>query len=260
MTKTRTERLVFSTLSQDAKEKLADEIARWGLTIWHSTYDDLRGYWLETKSFETFCHVLRTVPDGAIVGCTTIKLYRVDFDGTEVVVAKLGLGVDPRHRGNKFALRCLLTSLLSFRAKNPRVPLYLFSTLIHPVTYKLCCDLLETRLYPYYKNPENPEAHRRVEALTKLFGVPKSDAPSPYVYKERFSAIETEEARQYWMTSKRPEVQFFLQHCPTYYKNGDCLICLARIDLGHTVALMTRTLLRNQLDRFRGRKPKFAST
>lgn len=257
--KTRTERLVFSKMADGEKATLVEEIVRWGLTIWHSNADDLRGYWLEKKSFETFCYLLRTA-DGTLVGCSTIKLYKVNFEGKDLVIVKLGLGVDPKHRGNKFALRCLMSELLRWRAVHPLQPLYLFSTLIHPVTYKLCCDLLQEQLYPYFKKPENPHAHRLVEHLTELFGVPKSDAPSPYVYKERFSAIESEEAIEYWRNNKRPEVRFYLEHCPNYYnQSGDCLICLAPIKLTHTLALMVRTLGRNRLDHMRGRKHRFAS-
>ena len=255
--KTKTERQVFSTMSDENKAVLVDEIVRWGLTIWNSNAEDLSGYWLEKKSSETICYLLRT-EDGALVGCTTIKFYRLAYEGKNIVVVKLGLGVHPQHRGNKFALRCLMSELVRWRTMHPLTPLYLFSTLIHPVTYKLCCDVFHDQMYPYFTNPENPQARQMVEHLTKLFGVPKSENPSPFVYKERFSALETEDAIEYWRNSPRPEVRFFIEHCPEYYGSGDCLICLAPVKLMHTVALMVRTLGRNRLDKMRGRKHKFS--
>lgn len=254
--KTKTQRYLFSKMAPDEKEKLVDEVVAWGLTIWHSTAEDLRGYWLEQKSYETILYTLRT-DSGELVGSTTMKLYRVEYGGKQVVVVKLGLGVDPKFRGNKFALRCLLSELLRWKAQHPVQTIYLFSTLIHPVTYKLCCDLLDDRVYPYYKNPDNSEMQKMVEHLTELFGVEKASSPHPFVYVEKFSAIESAEATDYWLRNKRPEVQFFVEHCPTYHNSGDCLICLAKLDLRHLVPHMLGTLARNRIDKWRGRKHKF---
>lgn len=256
--KTYTERFVFSRLSDEAKAELVEETIRWALTVWHSNADDLRGYWMEQKSFETYFYTLRT-EDGALVGSSTIKFYRVDYGGEDIVIGKLGLGVSPEHRGNKFALRCLMSEFLRWKMRHPRQPLYLFSTLIHPVTYKLCCDLLGEELYPYFKDPVNPERHKMLEFLTERFGVEKSNTPSPYVYKEAFSAQETQEAIDYWRNNQRPEVRFYLEHCPDYYRSGDCLVGLAPLSLTHVLSRMVRTLARNQLDRVRGRKHRFAS-
>jgi hypothetical protein len=255
--KTTTERFLFSKLPDDEKEKLVDEVVRWGLTIWHSTADDLRGYWLEQKSYETIFYTLRS-EDGTLVGSTTIKLYRVHYEGKDVIVAKLGLGVSPEFRGNKFALRCLLNELLRYKAAHPLQPIYLFSTLIHPVTYKLCCDLLANRVYPHFNGPHDEAIEKMVTHLTELFGVEKADSPDPYVYKEKFSAIETKEATEYWLNNKRPEVRFYIEHCPTYHNSGDCIICLAKLDLTHLIPHMLGTLARNRIDKWRGRKHKFA--
>jgi len=255
--KTKTERLAFSTLADDAKRKLVDEVVQWALTIWHSTAEDLQGYWLERKSFETILYTLRA-DGGRLVGTATLKFYRVTYEGKDLVIVKLGLGVDPRHRGNKFALRCLMSELLRWKLAHPVQSIYLFSTLIHPVTYKLCCDLLQDQLYPYFDHPENPEMQKMVAYLAGVFGVEKVDSPSPFVYQERFSAIETQEAIDYWRNNQRPEVRFFVEHCPEYYRSGDCLIGLAPLHLTHVLTLMIRTLARNRMDRWRGRKPTFA--
>ena len=253
----KTARYHFSRISPEVKRELVEEIVQWGLTIWHTTADDLRSYWLEQKSYATVVYVLRT-DDGKMVGSTTLKYYRVDHDGKDTIIVKLGLGVDPKHRGNKFALRCLMVELTRLKLRHPIKPIYLFSTLIHPVTYKLCCDLLSDRLYPYFKNPDNVKMQRMVERLAERFDVEKAESPHPFVYRERFSAIETAQAMEYWRTNQRPEVQFYVQHCPTYHCSRDCLICLAPLDITHVLPLMIRTLVRNRMDRWRGRKPRFA--
>lgn len=256
--KTKVERYLFSKLSDEAKDSLVEEIVNWGLTIWHSTAKDLRSYWLENKSYETILYLLRT-KDGKMVGSSTMKLYRVNYDGKDIVVVKLGLGVDPKYRGSKFALRCLMSELLRWKAIHPLQPIYLFSTLIHPVTYKLCCDLLNERVYPYFKSPDNPKMQKMVEHLTELFGVEKADSPYPFVYKERFSAIETPGDIEYWRNNPRPEVRFYVEHCPTYHSSGECLICLAPVQLTHVLALMVRTLVRNRMAKWRGRTRKLAA-
>lgn len=255
--KMKTERHLFSKLPDEQKQELVDEVVQWSLAVLHSNTGHPRTYWLDTKSYETILYLLRT-EEGKLVGTTTLKLHRVHYEGNDIVVVKLGLGIDPQHRGNKFALRCLMSEMLRWKVTHPIQPLYLFSTLIHPVTYKLCCDLLGDRLYPYFKNPVNPEMRKMLEYLVELFDVEKADAPSPFVYKERFSAIETQEAVDYWRNSQRPEVRFFVEHCPGYHCSSDCLICLAPVDLTHILARMIGTLARNRLDRWRGRKPRFA--
>lgn len=253
---TRIERYQFSTMDDAAKRRLADEVVPWGLSIWHAKADELRGYYLERKSFETNLYAMRT-REGRLVGTATLKFYRLEYEGEAIVVVKLGLGVDPAYRGTKFALRCLVSELLRWKARHPLVPLYLFSTLIHPVTYKLCCDLLGDRLYPHFAHPDNPRMQRMVAHLAEVFGVARGESPHPFVYRELFSAIETDQASAYWRDSARPEVQFYIEHCPDYYRSGDCLVGLGRVDLTHVLPLMLRTLARNRLARWRGRAPRF---
>jgi hypothetical protein len=53
-------------------------------------------------------------------------------------------------------------------------------------------------------------------------------------------------------------VRFYIEHCPTYHNSGDCIICLAKLDLTHLVPHMIGTLARNRVDKWRGRKHKFA--
>lgn len=256
--KTKTERYLFSKLSDEAKSGIVDEVAQWAITIFHSNKGHPREYWMENKSYETILYLLRT-EEGRLVGSTTLKLYRVNYEGQDIIIVKLGLGVDPKFRGDKFALRCLMTEVVRLKAAHPVQPLYVFSTLIHPVTYKLCCDLLSESLYPYFKQPDNPKMRKMVEYLVELFGVEKADSPHPFVFTERFTAIETQEAVDYWRNSPRPEVRFFVEHCPNYYCSSDCLIGIAPIKLTRILPLMARTLVRNRVDKWRGRKPRFTS-
>ena len=254
----RTERHVFARMSADAKAALVEELVRWVPTVWNSRPDDDVGtYWLERKSYATIVYVFRR-DDGELAGFTTIKFHRVNHEGRDLVIVKLGLGVDANHRGDKFALRCLMWELLRFKLRHPLQPMYLFSALIHPVSYKLCCDLLSDRLYPYFKNPDNAEMQRLSERLAERFNLPKAESPHPFVYRDRFWSVETPQASEYWRTSKRPEVRWYVEHCPTYYCSQDCLIGLAPLELTHVLPLMIRTLVRNRMDKWRGRKAKFA--
>lgn len=254
----KTERHVFSRLSPDAKASLVEELVQWVPTVWNFRPDDDVGtYWLDRSALSTIVYAFRS-DDGKLAGFTTIKFYRVEHDGKTIVIVKLGLGVDPKHRGFKFALRCLMWELLRVKLRHPLVPLYLFSALIHPVSYKLCCDLLSDRLYPYFKNPDNSKMQQLAERLAERFNLPRAESPHPFVYRDRFWSVETPQASEYWRASRRPEVQWYVEHCPTYHCSQDCLIGLAPLQLTHVLPLMLRTLLRNHLDRWRGRKTKFA--
>lgn len=253
---TTTQRIAFSELDREQKQALVDELAAWAPTVFDVDIDGLRRYWLDSHPRIATIYTLRS-PDGKLVGQSTLKLFDVDHDGEHVVVAKLGLGVSPAYRGNKFALRCLMSEMLRFRLAHPRTPLWLFSTLIHPVTYKLCCDALGDDLYPHYAHPHDENRARMVAALAARFGVEKSATPSPFVYREVFTARETSSTTRYWLDSPRPEVQFFVKHCPRYHDSSDCLIVLSPVHVARTCARMLRTLARNQLDTWRGRKPTF---
>jgi hypothetical protein len=253
---TYTERHLFSKLPDAAKQAIVDEVVEWGLTIWHSTTAALRGICVDPKAFKTVVYQLRT-DDATLVGVASMKFYRVRHDEQDIVVVRTALGLDPKHRGNKFALRCLLGELLRWKASNPLTETYLFSTLIHPVTYKLCCDLLTDKVYPYFKNPDNPPMRKMITELAELFGVEKSDSPHPFVYRERFVTIETEQVSAYWRNNQRPEVKFYVEHCPQYHNTNDCLIGLAHLSLTHVVSHMLRTLSRNWINKVRGRKVTF---
>ena len=119
-------------------------------------------------------------------------------------------------------------------------------------------EAVASGLYPYFKAPDNPAKQKMMEFLANHFGVKRSDSPYPFAFQERFSATETPEAVDYWRNSQRPEVRFFVEHCPNYHCSFDCLICLAPITIPYVLSRMLGTLARNRMDRWRGRKPKFA--
>lgn len=253
----RTERYLLSRMSPEAKTELVEEIVRWGLTVWHGSADDFRGYWLDRRSYKTIVNTLRT-DDGKMAGTATLKHYSDHYDGKDIVVVKLALGIDPMHRGTKLAVRRLIWELLCLKLSHPFKAIYLFATLVHPVVYKLCCDLLSDRLYPYYKSPENAEMQRMVDHLAEKFQLQRAESPHPFVYRDKFWTIETAQVSEYWRTNERPEIQFYVQHCPAYYCSRDCLIGLSPIKLTHVLPLMLRALVRSHLDRRRRRKAKLA--
>lgn len=253
----RTERYLFSRMTPEARTELVEEIVQWGLTIWHGSAEDFRAYWLDVRPYKTIVNMLRE-DDGKMVGTTTLKYYDDHYDGHDVIIAKLALGLDPVHRGTKFALRCLIRELLHLKLNHPFKKIYLFATLVHPVVYKLCCDVLSDRMYPYYKSPENAEAQRMVDHLAEMFHLQKAESPHPFVYRDRFWTRETAQVSEYWRANPRPEVQFYVQHCPAYYCSRDCLIALSPIRLTHVLPLMLRTLVRTHLDRRRRRKARLA--
>ena len=75
--------------------------------------------------------------------------------------------------------------------------------------------------------------------------------------KELSLTAETQEAKEYWRTSPRPEVRFFVDHCSGYGDSGGALITLAPFNFTNAAVRAMRTLGRNRLDRLLGRKHKF---
>ena len=253
--KTNTSRYRFSKMTDGEKRAVVEDLARWDGSVFNAAGDP-RGYWLETKSFETILYVLRSESD-EVLGYTTIKYFRTEYEEREIYIEKVGIGVIPKQRGNKFALRCILLEWFRWKLRYPQRELYLFSTLIHPVTYKLVCDVFGTQLYPYFEGPQDPAKERLAVYLANYFGLHKADSPHPFVYFEDYSAIETQEAKEYWRTSPRPEVRFFVDHCSGYGDSGGVLITLAPFNFTNAAVRAMRTLGRNRLDRLLGRKHKF---
>jgi hypothetical protein len=256
-TKSTTERHVLSALPEEMRQAIVEEAVQWGLTVWKTRAIDLRNLWSDPKARETVIH-LRRDETGALAGVASMKFIDVNYEGKDIVVVRLVLGANPGQRGDKFATRCLMVELLRWKALHPLTPLFLFSTLIHPVTYKLCCDLLKTQFYPYFKNTDNPPMERMIQYLAKQFGVERGDSPHPFVWREKFIAIETDQAMTYWRNNERPEVRFYVEHCPKYYNSADCLIGIASLSLPNVVFQMVRSLARNRLDKLLGRKIAFA--
>jgi hypothetical protein len=69
---------------------------------------------------------------------------------------------------------------------------------------------------------------RMVDHLAEKFHLQRAESPHPFVYRDKFWTRETAQASEYWRTSPRPEVQFYVQHCPAYYCSRDCLIACRR--------------------------------
>lgn len=253
---TYTQRYKFSTLSEADRLAIVKELSAWDSLVFHADGDP-SGYWLDAKAADVILYVLRASADGAMLGYTTVKYYLVPYEGRELCIEKVGIGVLPEHRGNKFALRCLVTEYLRFRTRSPRRELYLFATLIHPVTYKLVCDVFGRKLYPYFEGAQDPDKERMAVFLANYFELRKANSPHPFVYVEDYSAIENRESNQYWKTSSRPEVRFFVEHCPNYDKSGDSIIATAPFDLKALIGSLG-TLARNRLARLRKRKHRLS--
>lgn len=237
---------------------IAEECGAWASGVFHVTIEDAIAYWVEQKSLETYFYVLRD-DHGAVAGIALFKFFAVEYQGRPVIVSKIGLGVSPKHRGNKFAMRCLLRTLAIWKARHPRAPLYVFSTLIHPVTYKLSCDLLGEQMYPHYSAPVDPDLANMAATLAEQFGIRKADSELPFAYKEVFSTKETEESVSYWHQSNHPAVRFFVEHCPDYHTSDNCLIVLAPVRFSTVIMRGARIVLRNRVAKYTGRKYSFDS-
>jgi hypothetical protein len=251
-----TERLVLSELPEEKRRAIIEEAVQWGLTVWKIQPSDLRHLWTDAQAREIIMYIRRD-EHGMLVGVVSLRYFDVRYEGKDIVVIRLVLGASPGQRGNKFATRCLVHELIRFRLKHPLTPWYLFSSLIHPVTYKLCCDLLKNNFYPYFENTDNPPMARMLTYLADLFGVEKGDSPLPFVRRETGVVIETEEARNYWRNNQRSVVRFYVEHCPRYYNSSDCVIGVARLTLPHMFLQMLCTLARSRFDKLLGRKAKF---
>ena len=238
------------------KLSIVDEMADWDSSVF-SAEGDPRGYWLETRSFETVLYLLRAADGGKLLGYTTIKYFEMQYDGRPIYVEKVGIGVLPEHRGNKFSLRSILLEYLRCKLRYPTRELYLFSTLIHPVTYKLVVDVFGKTVYPYFEGPQDPEKEKLTLFMAGQFGLKKADSPHPFVYIEEYTALENREANKYWKTSTRPEVRFFVEHCPNYDVIGEAFVATARFSLSVGAARSIKTLARNRIDKALGRKHKF---
>lgn len=221
----RVTRVRFSALPRHAQRALFDEASdSWG-RIFGVTPDDLERYWFEDKSRKTIIYVLRDA-EGVIQGTVTVKYYDVVYRGRAIVIVKMGVAATAESRGNMFVIRCTMWELLTFGVVHYFDECYVFSTLIHPVTYQICTKFL-SEYYPYYDRPQDPELGRLFAFLTDHFGLRRPEgSDDPLVFRELRAAVESVEHRERWRLKRDPAVRFFLERCPNYHE-GDCLVILA---------------------------------
>ncbi len=219
-------RIPFSKLPVAQQRALFDEAATWWGQVFNTPASDLEAYWFENKSKETILYTLRD-DDGLLLGTVTVKYYHVSYRGRNVVICKMGMAMVSEARGNAFGARCIANQALHHALQYPFDEVYVFSTMIHPVTYRICTRFLE-RYYPHYEGPQDPELSELAAYLSEYFALDKPETAHPFVFRERRASIEPDEVRAYWQQKSDPAVRFFLDACPNYDK-GECLIFLAPI-------------------------------
>jgi hypothetical protein len=206
------------------------------------------------KSRETIVHVLRD-EQGELCGTLTCKYYEVLYQGRRIIIAKVGVGILPEVRGGRFTMRCAVTEAVRHAIKYASDEVYLFSTMIHPVSYQITSRVFN-RFYPYHDRPQDPELEELARFLADHFELRRPETDDPLIFQEARSTMETAEERAYWQQKSDPAVRFFLDRCPNYGK-GECFIFLARLPvwlLGPAVGTYLMTWLKRRLRRRSARR------
>lgn len=219
-------RMRFSQATTAEQRALFEETIPAWITIFGTPATDLESYWFENKSRETVIYVQRDQA-GKVCAMLTFKQYDVTYRGRAITVVKLGVGALPQVRGNSFTARCVAMEAVYAALTYPAGEKYVFSTSIHPVTYRIFTRFM-SRFYPYPDRPQDPALADLARFLADHFGLTKADSPHPFVFEERRASLESPEERRSWLTSSDPAVRFFVDKCPNYHR-GECLIMLAQL-------------------------------
>lgn len=202
-----------------------EQTARGWTRLYNTPVSDFEAYWFENKSRKTNIYLLRD--DDDVCGMVTFKYYDVEYEGRRIVVVKTGVGTLPEARGSNFTARCIATQAVYHAIEHARDEVYVFSTLIHPVTYQIITSFLDT-YYPFYDRAQDGELEKLASFLARHFGVQPSNRPEPYIFREARGVVESPTERAYWRQKTNPAVRFFVDKCPDY-NAGECFIMVAPI-------------------------------
>lgn len=149
---------------------------------------------------------------GVTAGFATMNLDKVTIDGRVHAAVSASVFVREGYKGGTFAAAFLLTEILAFRLRNPRVSIGYLGCVLGPTTYQRFARFFP-RTYPNRRDGFPPEAARIARAFLEERGMKLQGAPP---WSVDIGARPLRTARITPARAADPDVQYFCSVNPRY--------------------------------------------
>lgn len=207
---------VVHAMAPEAREALARELYTVHAQVFSGLdYDGFRNYVVERGAWRTWIYVKHNAA-GQLVGYTSIHAFRVTAGGGPRTVIRMEAGTLPAHRGRDVTMIYGVLRFLRIWLNHPWRRTCMFAALTHPSSYTFLSHYAPV-VYPHVDRPEIPEpVLREMEELAACFHLDRVDPANPMVRRVDWVTNETEDDRERWRASRRPDTRFYLQMNPGY--------------------------------------------
>lgn len=228
-------------MAPDEREALARELFAVHLQIFRGVdYQEFRDYVVNRPSDRTWIYVKRNHA-GSMVGYMALHAFTLPMQGRTSTVIRLEAGTLRAARGRDLTMVWGLFRLLSVWARAPWRPFYIFAALTHPSSYTFLAHYAPT-IWPHVHAPRLPDkVQMQMEELADAFGLERIDPDDGSVRRVNWITIESEEERERWRTSRRPDTRFYIRSNPGYVE-GHGLVTLIPVTASNIARAMARFL------------------
>lgn len=234
---TRMRRVILGTLEEAERESIIDQsYAIFGKYFAAPDRESFRR--VAMPSPERRVALLQTA-EGVVGGFVSTGIELRDIDGRTYAAVSASVFVLPDYRAGTFAAAFILTEVLRFVLRNPRMPIGYLGYVLGPTTYQRFASFFR-RTYPSRRAAFSPEEERVLRAFLEGRGHTLGAGP-PWVVDLGFRPLGTAT-----ITPERasdPDIRYFLGLNPRYV-DGYALAVWIPIDWT-TLAEAVRGLVRD---------------
>jgi hypothetical protein len=196
----------------DLMSKVFDGATREGIVEYLGD-DDVMGAWVQ------FFHNQA----GDCVGFNNITLREWNTKDGAVAIFRAQAGILREYRGGGSTVLYPLFKALAFKAGHPFTRVYYFGHLLHPSSYYLLFGM-SGEIWPRPGRETPPDVHALITQLADTCGYPPPEDPDrPYARASHVKTRESENDRDFWLTSEKPAIRFYVDQVPDFSEGAGLL-------------------------------------
>lgn len=234
-----------TTLSPSARDQLARDLFAVQDQIFAGvSFDEFRGYMVDSPAQRTRIQCFRDAETRAVVGYAATHVFTLEVAGETVDLMRAEVGLLPAWRGQSVAGTLLLTEGARLAARSMVRPAFFLACPVHPASY-LAAARGSQHLWPRPERTTPPEVQFVMDQLDATIGLTRPvDAVGAGVRKVGWTTRQDAAEQAYWAERSDDLVRYYVEQNPGYTR-GDGLLVVAPVSLTSVVDAAS-TLARRQ--------------
>lgn len=203
-------------MAPEERESLARELYAVHARIFSGLdYEAFRDYVVNRGSWQTWIYTKHNTL-GHLVGYTALHFFRMTVEDKPCTVLRMEAGTLPAWRGRDLTMVHGLLRLMRVWLNEPWRRFCIFAALTHPSSYTHLSHYAPV-VWPHASQPEVPPRIMGIlEELATKFDLDAVDPANPLIRKVDWITLESEEERQRWCASRRPDTRFYVEQNPGF--------------------------------------------